>query len=74
MNRTTLDEARAAQAKVLAAFSNNRSVVGVGIIWNDDGYAPNVNLAKPPPPNAHLPETIDGVPIEVEVVGTIRKL
>jgi hypothetical protein len=69
----TLEEARAAKPKALAAIGRFASVVGVGITWNDDGYALKVNLAKPPPPNAHLPEAIDGVPIEVEVVGTIRK-
>ena len=73
MNETTLDEARAAKAKAIAVLSKNRSVVGVGITRTDQGYAVKVNLSEPPTPDTHLPETIDGVPIEIEVVGTIRK-
>jgi hypothetical protein len=73
MNEKTLDEARTAKAKALAALSQNRSVVGIGITRIGDGYGVKVNLAEPPAPDANLPETIDGVPIKVEIVGTIRK-
>jgi hypothetical protein len=73
MNGKTLDEARAAKSKALAAFSRNASVVGVGITRVDGGYGVKVNLVEPPQPGAELPETVDGVPIRVEVVGTIRK-
>ena len=73
MNRTTLDEARAAKARALAAFSEKASVVGVGITRIDGGYGVKVNLGEPPPSDAELPESINGVPVRVEVVGTIRK-
>jgi hypothetical protein len=73
MNHTTLDEARAAQAKVLATFADDRSVVGVGITRVGEGYAVKLNLQSPPAPDAKLPQDVDGVPVKVEVVGTIRK-
>jgi hypothetical protein len=73
MNRTSLDEARTAKAKVLAAFRDDPSVVGVGITRIGEGYGVKLNLESPPAPDANLPKDIDGVPIRVEVVGTIRK-
>jgi hypothetical protein len=73
MNATTLDEARAAKAKALTAFEGNASVVGVGITRIDGGYGVKVNLDSAPAADADLPQLIDGVPIRVEVVGTIRK-
>ncbi len=73
MNETTLDEARAAKEKALATLIKNHPRAGFGITRVGDGYAVKVNLPEPLPPNVKLPETIDGVPIKVEVVGTIRK-
>jgi hypothetical protein len=73
MNEKTLDEARAAKAKAITALSKIRSVNGIGITRVGDGYGVKVNLAEPPAPEVNLPEAIDGVPIRVEVVGTIRK-
>ena len=69
----TLDQAQAVKPKALALVGRVAAVVGVGIIWNDQGYGIKVNLAKPPHPNVRLPEVIDGVPIKVDVVGVIRK-
>jgi hypothetical protein len=73
MNCTTLDEARAAKAKVLAAFGDDQSVVGVGITRIGEGYGVKLNLESRPAPDANLPHDVDGVPIRIEVVGTIRK-
>jgi hypothetical protein len=73
MNRTTLREARTAKAKVVAAIADDASVVGVGITRIGDGYGVKLNLEAPPAPDANLPEDVDGVPIRIEVVGTIRK-
>ena len=58
-------------AKVL--FAQKASVVGVGINRVAGGFGVKVNLSEPAPPDADLPETIDGVPVRVEVVGAIRK-
>jgi hypothetical protein len=45
----------------------------VGITRIGGGYGVKVNLDIPPDPEIDLPETIDGVPVRVEVVGKIRK-
>jgi hypothetical protein len=68
-----LDRARAVKGQARDVFAKHASVVGVGITRVDDGYGVKVNLCEPPPPGVNLPETIDGVPIRFEVVGTIRK-
>jgi hypothetical protein len=73
MNTTGLDEARAAKQRAKAIFADEPSVVGIGITRVGDGYGVKVNLDASPSPDAKLPETIDGVPIRIEVVGPIRK-
>ena len=72
MKTTGLDEARAAKKRAKAIFAK-ASVVGIGITRVGDGYGVKVNLDAPPADGAELPETIDGVPIRIEVVGPIRK-
>lgn len=73
MNGATLDDARTAKAKALRLFSRQAVVVGVGITEIDGGYGVKVNLGETPRPEILLPERIDGVPVRVEVVGTISK-
>ena len=73
MNASTLEQARAAKARAEAVFTPLAPVPGIGITRHDGGYAVKVNLREPPPAGVALPETIDNVPVRVEVVGTIRK-
>ena len=73
MNACTLDEARAAKHRALDEFRGKASVVGVGITRVGDGYGVKVNLDAPPAADAKLPDTIDGVPVRIDVVGSIRK-
>ena len=72
MNAIRLDEARAARKRAKALFAGKAAVVGIGLTRIGDGYGVKVNLEKSPAPDAALPETIDGVPVRIEVVGTIR--
>jgi hypothetical protein len=69
----TLDQARAAKPRVLAVFERLAPVVGVGVTRLDGGYGVKVNLQAAPPEGTALPGTVDGVPVRVEVVGTLRK-
>jgi hypothetical protein len=69
----SLDKARRAKARVLEIVGRVASVVGVGITRVDGGYGVKVNLREPPAAGALLPESVDDVPVRVEVVGTIRK-
>jgi hypothetical protein len=58
---------------VLAAFEHLATVVGVGVTHVDGGYGVKVNLQASPADNVALPSSVDGVPVRVEVVGTIHK-
>ena len=73
MNPHTVEEARAAKKRAMDVFKGLGTVVGVGITKIDGGYAVKVNLREKPKARAAMPETIDGVPVRVEVVGAIRK-
>ena len=67
------ERARAAKERAKVLFARLASVGGVGINRVPGGFGVKVNLSEAAPPDADLPETIDGVPVTVEVVGTIRK-
>ena len=71
MKPRTLEEARAAKPEAASLFGSMATVVGVGITRVGEGYGLKVNLreqAKGP-----LPAEVAGVPVQVEVVGAIRK-
>ena len=73
MARTrTIDEARAVKARALEIFGHPGVVASVGITRIDDGYGLKINLREPPAPGVALPTAVEGVPVRVEVVGTIR--
>jgi len=73
MNPRTLEDARTVKPKALKVFGKKAAVVGVGITEIDGGYGLKVNLREPPEPGVALPETLDGIPVRIEVVGTLRK-
>jgi hypothetical protein len=72
MKTAGLDEARAAKERAKSLFVGKASVVGIGLTRVGDGYGVKVNLDCPPAPDADLPETIDGVPVRIDVIGPIR--
>jgi hypothetical protein len=72
MKGASIDEARAAKARALEIFGRLGDVVGVGLTRVDDGYGLKVNLRAPVARGATLPESVEGVPVRVEVVGRIR--
>jgi len=74
MRAVSIDRARAAKTKALATFRRLGKVVGVGITQINGGYAVKVNLQEEPAPGVTLPDTVDGVPVRVEIIGVIRKL
>jgi hypothetical protein len=73
MSNADLERARAAKERAKMLLARKASVVGIGINRVGAGFGVKVNLSEPPPSDANLPETIDGVPVCFEVVGTIRK-
>ena len=74
MAKATLESARAAKPAVQEVFAGLGEVVGVGITRIGDGYGVKVNLRSAPAAGVELPAEVEGVPVRVEVVGTIRKL
>lgn len=71
----SLDEARAAKARAAEAFRRlaEVKVTGVGITRIGNGYGVKINLSQDPPDASVLPTEVAGVPVRVEVTGTIRK-
>lgn len=70
----SLDQVRAAKSKAADAFRALVGEVAVGIAPVEQGlYRLKINLTNPPAPGVSLPDEIDGVPVQVEVVGKIRK-
>jgi hypothetical protein len=72
MDTLGLDEARAAEERAKSLHAGNASVVGIGLTRVGDGDGVKVDLESPPAPDAGLPETIDRVPVRIEVIGAIR--
>jgi hypothetical protein len=73
MPGVTLEQARAAKAAALRRVERLDTVVGVGLTRVDGDYAVKINLRAPLPQGTELPTDIDGVPVLIEVIGTVRK-
>ncbi|HEY5752321.1 MAG TPA: hypothetical protein VIT21_04170 [Chthoniobacterales bacterium] len=70
---TTLEQARAAKMEAHDVFQRLARLTGVGITRIGRGYGLKVNVEAPPADGVALPKVIMGVPVKVEVVGTLRK-
>jgi hypothetical protein len=70
----TYDQARRAKEHAAEIFDRYASVVSIGITQADDGFALRVGLEAPPSDPHRLPDKVDGVPVQVNVVGTIQLL
>lgn len=75
MNKgVSLELARAAKPGVARVFAPLvGEEVAVGITRCDEGYALKVNLTSEPGRDVELPDEVEGVPVQVEVVGKIFK-
>lgn len=70
----TLKDAQMAKARAVELFRPLVGEVAVGIMpVGRSGYGLKINLMKAPDEGVSLPDEIDGVPVRIEVVGTIRK-
>lgn len=65
-----LQQARAAKANLRSALSSTRGVRGIGLSRGADGYALQVNLERSTP-DGEIPHQVDGVPVQVKVVGAL---
>jgi hypothetical protein len=69
----TLEEARAAKARVLKELHDLPGLAGVGIMAVGAGYGVKINLKQIPAPNVELPSQIGQVPVVIEVIGVVSK-
>jgi hypothetical protein len=73
MRPATLAEAEAAKETLKARLFPLPELRGIGIALLDDGFGVKVNLSSWPE-GLIVPDEVDGVPVIVEIVGTIRPL
>jgi hypothetical protein len=69
----TFEQARAAKRKALELCAQCSLDAAVGITRLGAGYGLKLNFERPPVAQMLLPESIDGVPAQIEVVGPVRK-
>ena len=69
----SLQRARAAKAAVLKEYRRMPNITGIGITKLTNGYAVKINLSEPMPEGTALPGEVEGVPVTIEVTGTISK-
>ena len=71
----SLESVRAAKPRAAAVFLplvGEEVAVGITCL-GEDRFALKVNLTSEPGQDVELPDEIEGVPVQVEVVGKIRK-
>ena len=68
----TLEQARKAKQIARTLLENVPGLNGIGITSEGSGYAVKVNLNGMESPS--IPVEIEGVPVKVETIGTIRKI
>jgi hypothetical protein len=70
----SLELAQAAKPKALQVFQDLVGDAAVGIMpLGRNTFGLKVNLKTTPQKGVELPSQIEGVPVKVDVVGTIRK-
>ncbi|MGH7485793.1 MAG: hypothetical protein ACREMY_09360 [bacterium] len=69
----SIDQARQAKDSAKNVLADLPGVVGVGLTKIGDDYALKVNLREELPSGVIVPKQIAGVPVCVEIVGTIKK-
>jgi hypothetical protein len=73
MRPATFEEARVAKEILAAKLFELPELRGIGIALLEDGFGVKVNL-RSMPDSLIVPDEIDGVPVIVEIVDTIRPL
>jgi hypothetical protein len=73
MKPATLAAAEAAKDRLALQLARLPELRGIGVAVLDQGFGIKVNLSRKPA-GAPVPDDIDGVPVIVDIVGTIRPL
>jgi hypothetical protein len=73
MQDEKLDAAREAKEKAKTIFSRHGTINGIGLTRMGERYAVKVNFESEPHDQANMPRDIEGVPVVVQVIGTLHK-
>jgi len=73
MNAATLEQARAAKAKLRARLAGLPELRGIGIAFLPEGCGVKVMLERLPDALV-IPEEVDGVPVVVEIIDELTLL
>jgi hypothetical protein len=73
MQDEKLDAAREAKEKAKTIFSRHGTINGIGLTRMGERYAVKVNFESEPRDQANMPRDIEGVPVVVQVIGTLHK-
>lgn len=68
-----LQRARAAKGVAEQVFSKLLGDVAIGITRIDGAYGLKINVTEALADKVKLPDSVEGVPIQIEVTGKIRK-
>jgi len=68
----SLEQARKAKDALARTLAGTRGLVGLGITKIGDDYAVKVNFSAQP--DEPIPAALQGVPVQVAIVGKVRKL
>lgn len=71
MEGVSIERARAAKSEVMVRVASIPQVNGVGLARIDHGYAVKVNLSEPLERISAIPSEVNGVPILIDIVGSI---
>lgn len=72
MTGASYEDAEAATAILATDISHHPELRGIGIAVLDDGFGVKVNLSCPVAWT--VPDRVNGVPVVVQIVGTVRPL
>ena len=73
MSSVSLAQARAVKGLAKQVFAKFGPVAGVGLTRVGSDYAVKVNLEMESDPGVEMPDSLEGVPVKVEIVGKITK-
>lgn len=71
MTPASLERAFAAKARLNELLGESPNICGLGIAALPGGFGVKLDLLRPPFPDT-VPEDIDGVPVIVDVIGSIK--
>jgi hypothetical protein len=68
----SIAQARKAKSEAARVFTQYGELAGVGITRGADGFALKVNFTEQPSDPENLPPDIEGVPVQIDVIGRVR--